>query len=184
MHSHVSRYHLDKHRLIEQKFHNHHDALTKVPNRAAYNERMEIEYRRWKRHGSSLCLAVLDVDHFKNINDNYGHAAGDKTLQVIAQNINRCLRATDFLSRWGGEEFVILFPQIPEKDLTKPLETIRRQIERIPFKFKDVKVTITVSIGASYFKMDDKIETVFDRADKALYEAKSTGRNRCIINQG
>jgi diguanylate cyclase len=173
-----------KHRLIEQKYHSHHDALTKVPNRAAYNERMEIEYRRWRRHGSSLCLAVLDVDHFKSINDNYGHAAGDKTLQVIAQNINRCLRATDFLSRWGGEEFVILFPQIPEQDLLKPMETIRRQIERIPFKFKDVKVTITVSIGAAYFREGDSIELVFDRADKALYEAKSTGRNRCIINQG
>jgi diguanylate cyclase len=173
-----------KHRLIEQKYHSHHDALTKVPNRTAYNERMEIEYRRWRRHGSSLCLAVLDVDHFKSINDNYGHAAGDKTLQVIAQNINRCLRATDFLSRWGGEEFVILFPQIPEQELLKPMETIRRHIERIPFKFKDVKVTITVSIGAAYFKEGDSIEAVFDRADKALYEAKSTGRNRCIINQG
>lgn len=173
-----------KHRLIEQKYHSHHDALTKVPNRTAYNERIEVEYRRWKRHGTSLCLAVLDVDRFKTINDNYGHAAGDKTLQVIAQNINRSLRATDFLSRWGGEEFVILFPQVPLADLDKPLEAIRKQIERIPFKFKDKKVTITVSIGASCFTEGDSIEAVFERADQGLYEAKSTGRNRCIINQG
>lgn len=173
-----------KHRLIEQKYQSHHDPLTQIPNRTAYNERMELEFRRWKRHKNHLCLAVIDVDHFKKINDNYGHSAGDKTLQVIAQNINRCLRSTDFIARWGGEEFVVLFPQTAISEIGKPLELIRKQVERIPFKFKEEKVTITVSVGAATFSENDEIETVFERADRALYEAKNTGRNRCIIKQG
>lgn len=170
-----------KHRLIEQKYHTHHDSLTQIPNRNAYNERIQTEYRRWKRHGSNLCMAVLDVDLFKNINDSYGHAAGDKTLQVIAQNISKCLRSTDFLARWGGEEFVVLFPDTRLQEINKPLETIRRQIERIPFKFKEKKVTITISIGASQFEPNDSIESVFEKADRGLYEAKNSGRNKIII---
>ncbi|MCC2614834.1 diguanylate cyclase [Aestuariibacter halophilus] len=172
-----------KHRLLEQKYHSHHDPLTQVPNRTAYNERMEMEFRRWQRHKGDLCLAVIDVDHFKGINDNYGHAAGDKTLQVIAQNISRCLRSTDFLARWGGEEFVIIFPNTPLQDVQKPLETIRRHIERIPFKFKEKKVTITVSIGSTYFRQGDDIASVFERADRLLYDAKNGGRNQCKIEE-
>lgn len=170
-----------KHRLIEQKYQSHHDPLTQIPNRIAYNERMDLEFRRWKRHQNNLCIALIDVDHFKKINDNYGHPAGDKTLQVIAQNIHRCLRSTDFLARWGGEEFVAIFPQTSLEELQKPLENIRAQIERIPFKFKEKKVSITVSIGASTFAPEDKIDDVFQRADNALYEAKNGGRNQCSL---
>lgn len=173
-----------KHRLIEQKYNSHHDPLTQIPNRTAYNERIEMEYKRWRRSGADLCLAVIDVDHFKRINDNYGHAGGDKTLQVLAQNISRCLRSTDFLARWGGEEFIVLFPQTPVEELDKPLQTIRRQIERIPFKFREQKVSITVSIGASNFVVGDNIDSVFERADQSLYQAKHAGRNRCVITQG
>lgn len=173
-----------KHRLIEQKYQSHHDPLTQIPNRTAYNERADLEFRRWKRHKNSLCIAVIDVDHFKKINDSYGHPAGDKTLQVIAQNIHRCLRSTDFLARWGGEEFVALFPQTSLEELKKPLETIRSQVERIPFKFKEKRVSITVSIGATMLLESDDINTAFERADKALYEAKNAGRNQCIAVQG
>lgn len=173
-----------KQRLLEQKYHSYRDSLTQVPNRTAYNERAELEFRRWKRHKYPLCLAVVDIDHFKKINDNFGHAAGDKTLQVIAQNISKCLRNTDFFARWGGEEFVVLLPQTPFEQVKKPLETIRKQIQKIPFKFKDRSVTITASIGATNFSDGDTIPSVFERADKALYEAKNNGRNRCIIIQG
>ncbi|BDX07641.1 GGDEF domain-containing protein [Planctobacterium marinum] len=173
-----------KQRLLEQKYHSYRDSLTQVPNRNAYNERVELEYRRWKRHKHPICLAVVDIDHFKKINDNFGHAAGDKTLQVIAQNISKCLRNTDFFARWGGEEFVVLLPQTPIAQVKKPLETIRKQIQKIPFKFKDRNVSITASIGATEFTQGDTIATAFERADKALYEAKNSGRNRCIIIQG
>lgn len=173
-----------KQKLLQQKYHSHHDPLTQIPNRYAYNDRVELEYRRWRRYGTDLSMALVDVDYFKSINDRYGHAGGDKTLQVIAQNISKCLRTTDFLARWGGEEFVILFPQTAVSELDNVLEKIRLQIEKIPFKFKEQAVTITVSIGAAGFNREDDVETVFERVDRTLYEAKNQGRNRYVINKG
>ena len=170
-----------KKRLIELKHRSNHDPLTKIPNRIAYNQRVEMEYRRWQRSKLPLSMAVIDIDHFKNINDTYGHAAGDKTLQVIAQTINKTLRTTDFLARWGGEEFVALFPDTNQERLETVLEKIRSKIESIPFRFRDKKVTITVSIGAAGFIPKDNIERVFDSADSNLYKAKKSGRNRCIL---
>ena len=170
-----------KNRLLEQKHRNQHDPLTQVPNRIAYNEKIEKEFARWKRDKKPLSMAVIDADHFKKINDNYGHAAGDKTLQVIAQHIQKSLRATDFMARWGGEEFVVVLPNSNADDLIQPLEKIRSKIEKLPFRFKNKNVTITVSIGATSFSEDDTIESAFERADSALYEAKHMGRNSCVI---
>lgn len=170
-----------KEKLKEQSHQNQIDPLTQVPNRRAYNERMQLEFRRWKRYKQGLCLAVIDIDHFKSINDNYGHAAGDKTLQVIAKSIAKSLRSTDFLARWGGEEFVVLLPDTELGNVERPLEDIRRHIENLPFKFKNKSVTITASIGATGFKAGENIEMVFERADAALYEAKNAGRNRCVV---
>jgi diguanylate cyclase (GGDEF)-like protein len=170
-----------KKRLAEQKHRSNRDPLTKLANRTAYEQRVEIEYLRWRRSKLPLSLAVLDIDHFKRINDTYGHAAGDKTLQVIAQAMDKIVRSTDFLSRWGGEEFVILFPDTDTAGLSVVLEKIRRKIQAIPFKFKDEKVTITISIGATYFNNNDSPGTVFERADENLYKAKNTGRNRCVL---
>ena len=170
-----------KKRLAEQKHRSNRDPLTKLANRTAYEQRVEIEYLRWRRSKLPLSLAVLDIDNFKRINDTYGHAAGDKTLQVIAQAMGEIVRSTDFLSRWGGEEFVILFPDTDTAGLSVVLEKIRRKIQAIPFKFKDEKVTITISIGATYFNDKDSPGTVFERADENLYKAKNTGRNRCIL---
>lgn len=173
-----------KQRLLQQKYRSHHDELTQVPNRSAYNDRAELEYRRWRRYGTALSLALVDVDHFKNINDSYGHAAGDKTLQVIAQQMSKSLRSTDFLARWGGEEFILLLPQTSKDELDAPLEKLREQIAKIPFKFKQQSVKITVSIGATSFLEGDDIQRVFERADKALFSAKTQGRNRCVIDKG
>jgi diguanylate cyclase (GGDEF)-like protein len=171
-----------KKRLVEQKQRNYRDELTNTPNRLAYNERVELEYARWKRYGNGLCLVVLDIDHFKRVNDNYGHAAGDKTLQVIAKNIASCLRSTDFLFRWGGEEFVLLFPQSDIKEIKTLIESISQRIEQIPFKFKEHNITMTVSIGATRFMSGDTIESVFERADQNLFKAKNSGRNKNIIS--
>jgi diguanylate cyclase (GGDEF)-like protein len=170
-----------KSRLAEQRLSSQKDALTQLPNRLAYNNKMDVEYRRWQRHATPLSMALVDVDFFKKINDTYGHAAGDKTLQVIARHISKYVRSTDFVSRWGGEEFVILLPHTTAEDLAAPLEQIRKKIEEIPFKFKQQQVTITVSIGASSFSQGDTIDSVFERVDSALYKAKNEGRNRCII---
>jgi diguanylate cyclase (GGDEF)-like protein len=170
-----------KKHLAEQKFKSLQDSLTKLPNRAAFDERMDLEFKRWKRYSYPLCLAVVDIDYFKRINDNYGHSAGDKTLKVIATALKKSLRTTDFIARFGGEEFVVLFPETQLPDMEKPLNKIRETIKRIPFKFKNKAVSICVSIGVTAFRVEDNSLQAFDRADAALYEAKNSGRDKVVI---
>ena len=142
---------------------------------------MDIEFKRWTRYGYQLCLAVVDIDFFKRINDSYGHSAGDKTLKVIATALKKSLRTTDFIARFGGEEFVILMPETKLGDMEVPLNKIRSIIKKIPFKFKGKDVTITISIGVTEFKEKDNSLQAFDRADAALYEAKNSGRDKVIL---
>ncbi|MCC5856270.1 MAG: diguanylate cyclase [Idiomarina sp.] len=170
-----------KEKLSEQKFKSLQDSLTRLPNRAAFEERLELEYKRWQRYDTPLAMAIADIDNFKSINDTYGHIAGDKTLQVIANMLKKSLRGTDFVARYGGEEFVIIFPQSELSALAEPLEKARKRIQSIPFKFKNNDISITISIGAAGFHGDDTISSVFERADAALYSAKKSGRNRVVI---
>ncbi|WP_432453869.1 MULTISPECIES: GGDEF domain-containing protein [unclassified Agarivorans] len=159
------------------------DSLTQVYNRAALDERLELEYKRWKRYGYNLGMAIIDIDHFKSINDQFGHMAGDKALKVIARALQNSLRDTDFLARFGGEEFVLLMPNISPDAVMVPLDNIREQIKTLPFRFKEKQVSITVSIGATLFKDSDKPLDAFERADQALYESKSSGRDKVnLIN--
>lgn len=156
------------------------DALTGVANRLAYNERIETEIARNKRYQSPLTLMVWDVDKFKSVNDTYGHAAGDKVLKVIARLLSDNIRETDFIARFGGEEFVIL---MPETDITaaEPVaEKLRATIEDSEFHFRGKRVVITASCGIAEIKHNETEEQLFQRADDALYKAKETGRNRCI----
>jgi diguanylate cyclase (GGDEF)-like protein len=171
-----------KHRLVEQEQRNYRDELTNIPNRLAYNAQINVEYARWQRHGKDLCMVILDLDHFKQVNDNFGHAAGDKTLQVVAKCIANCLRSTDFLFRWGGEEFVLLLTQSDINEINRLLERIRQQIEQIPFKHKGKTITVTVSIGATSFKTGDTVESAFERADENLFKAKNSGRNKSVVS--
>ena len=170
-----------KKRLTIQKHKLFLDSLTQVHNRAALDERLEQEYKRWLRYRTPLCMAIIDIDHFKNINDNYGHMAGDKALKVVAKALQSALRDTDFIARFGGEEFVVLLPNINPDKFQKPLETLRQTIKSIPFRFRDAKVEITISIGATLFKDGDNPSDVFERADKALYHAKNTGRDQVTL---
>ncbi|MHC9244803.1 GGDEF domain-containing protein [Aeromonas jandaei] len=170
-----------KKRLTIQKHKLFLDSLTQVHNRAALDERLEQEYKRWLRYRTPLCMAIIDIDHFKNINDNYGHMAGDKALKVVAKALQSALRDTDFIARFGGEEFVVLLPNINPDKFQKPLETLRQTIKSIPFRFRDAKVEITISIGATLFKEGDNPSDVFERADKALYHSKHTGRDQVTL---
>ena len=172
-----------KKRLAEQKFRSLQDSLTELPNRAAFDERYELEIKRWKRSGKPLSIVLGDVDHFKHINDNYGHSAGDKTLKVIARALKQSLRDTDFIARYGGEEFILLFPETALEDLTVPLNNVREKIKRIPFKFKDTNVPITISFGATELRSTDSNREAFDRADAALYDAKRNGRDKVILTK-
>ena len=156
------------------------DKLTGVYNRVAYEERIEQEYLRWKRYKKPLVFMVFDIDHFKSINDNYGHKAGDKALRLIAQTLQKNLRSTDFLARYGGEEFVALMPETELADAMKVANKLREAIAAVKFNYQERDVDITVSCGAAYFQRDDTVESVFQRADKALYQAKDNGRNQCF----
>ncbi len=171
-----------KKRMAQQKHKLLLDSLTQVFNRAAFDERLELEYKRWLRYQTPLCLAIIDIDHFKSVNDRFGHLAGDKALKVIARAMSRTLRETDFIARYGGEEFVILLPGVDESSCMTPLEKIKSVVKNIPFRFKDDKVEITISIGVTLFRSGDSSMDVFERADQALYEAKNGGRNRIIYH--
>ncbi|QKZ02345.1 GGDEF domain-containing protein [Pseudomonas eucalypticola] len=156
------------------------DPLTGLANRAAWSERLEQAVVQREADGSELLLAMLDLDHFKSINDSYGHLAGDKVLKIIANELRKRLRPTDFLARFGGEEFVLLIPATPLADAVRLVETLRAAVEACPFHFKGQRVTITLSIGLAAFRGSERSELVLKRADDALYRAKDAGRNRVI----
>lgn len=170
-------------KLAEQILSNQTDPLTRLPNRQAYNERVNRECRRAENTGNALSIAIIDIDFFKSINDKFGHAAGDKTLQVIARHIRNSLEKRDFCARWGGEEFVLLLPETGLAELADRLETIRANLMQLPFKFKQEKITITASFGATVFVPGESPDVMFERADKLLYQAKHNGRNRVEIAQ-
>ena len=169
-------------KLLEQRQLSMRDSLTQLPNRAALDERLASEFRRSQHAGRNLWVVVADIDYFKRINDNYGHIAGDKTLQVIATALSRTLRESEFVARFGGEEFVILVPKLKESELRGMLNRVREKIKNIPFKFKREQVRITISLGAAQVSGDDEDElATFARADAALFEAKRLGRDQVVI---
>jgi diguanylate cyclase len=156
------------------------DAVTGLPNRLAYEERMQQEFARWKRFSDPLTMLVWDVDDFKSINDRFGHQAGDKALRVIAQSLSARLRETDFIARFGGEEFVCLLCGTQGEGARQVAEEMRRSVEENGFHSAGKPVRVTISCGIASFADGDEVDTVFSRADKALYQAKSQGKNRCV----
>ncbi|UII71677.1 diguanylate cyclase [Pseudomonas sp. HN11] len=154
------------------------DPLTGLSNRAAWSERLDQEVNAWHQRGNSLSLAMLDLDHFKRINDGYGHLAGDKVLKIIANVLRKRLRPTDFIARFGGEEFVLLMPNSSLTDALAAGEVLRAAIEACPFHFKGEPVTITVSMGVAQFQPGERSDMALKRADEALYRAKAAGRNQ------
>ncbi|MFO7703785.1 MAG: GGDEF domain-containing protein [Halopseudomonas sp.] len=157
------------------------DSLTGMANRAGLQKRMDEEFERWQRYGGELLMAVLDVDHFKLVNDRFGHLAGDKVLRLIAQQLSRRLRKCDFIGRFGGEEFVLLLPGTTQEQAFTVLESLRQGIEQSPFHFKTERVTISVSVGYTAFRSADTLDEVFGRADRAMYQAKERGRNQIVL---
>jgi diguanylate cyclase len=156
------------------------DALTGIANRLAYDERMAGDFRRWKRHRLPMTLAAWDIDHFKAINDRYGHSAGDKVLQIIARHLAGSVRATDFVARYGGEEFVMILDGAPLHEAVRMADKWRAGIAALGFHGSGVPVVISLSCGLTEIAEGDTPERAFERADKLLYEAKQAGRNCCI----
>ncbi len=159
------------------------DQLTGAYNRRAYDRRMEEEMARFSRYGTLFSLLLMDADKFKLINDNYGHAIGDKCLQEIIKRSIPLLRKNDMLARYGGEEFVVIMPETDSEGAREAAEKIRKTIEKIEFIYKKDKVKVTVSIGVTQSKEGDKNhQQIFERADVAVYKAKEQGRNRVLID--
>ena len=159
------------------------DPLTGVNNRCAFDKALKREMDLARRYGTPFCILIADIDHFKKINDSFGHLYGDCVLREVAQRIENCIRSTDILFRYGGEEFAILLSNTPVSGAQLTAERIRREVSKLGNQEK-INDTVTVSIGGSELQSTDTPQTIFSRADKALYEAKNEGRNRVYINSG
>ncbi len=158
------------------------DPLTGVYNRRAYEKRLREELQRFLRHKHSFSVLLLDVDHFKSINDRYGHAVGDLCLKEIIKRVRPLLRKSDFLARFGGEEFVTLLPETGQEGAVEVAEKLRQCIEKTDFLHRGESVGVTISIGVTQAESTDlKPDSLFIRVDKALYQAKEEGRNRIAV---
>ncbi|HOP62067.1 MAG TPA: diguanylate cyclase [Spirochaetota bacterium] len=155
------------------------DELTRLANRRYFMERFNSEFDRVKRYESKFSLLMIDIDHFKNINDTFGHKAGDKALQEAATIMKKSLRSSDIIGRVGGEEFSVL---LPETDINSALyiaERLRNKVEKSTIDHEDVKISITISIGTTQSDAGDhSVDDIIIRADKAMYNAKNEGRNK------
>lgn len=156
------------------------DTLTGISNRLAYNEKIKQEFARWQRYAQPLSICIIDVDKFKGVNDGYGHKAGDRVLKTIAEVCATKTRKMDFIARYGGEEFVLVLPQTRLDKAMVVAENLRQEIEKCKFHYDRKTVPITVSCGLAQMREGDTTESVFERADKALYAAKDRGRNCCL----
>ncbi len=160
-----------------------YDALTSLYNHQFFYTKLENEISRAKRYNSLISLILIDIDYFKDVNDTYGHIAGDMILRELGQRLKKRARTTDYVCRYGGEEFTIILVETSINLAKSIAEELRLIIEEKPFLIKDgQQVTITVSIGVSHYTEDAKDAlTIFENADKALYEAKNSGRNRVCV---
>ncbi|EHJ46944.1 diguanylate cyclase with GAF sensor [Solidesulfovibrio carbinoliphilus subsp. oakridgensis] len=163
-----------------------HDGLTRIHNRRAFDERLVEELRRHQRYHHPMSLLMLDIDHFKGINDTYGHLVGDHVLREVGRLMTETLRSTDFTARYGGEEFVIILPQTAEEQSRVLAERLRGLIADARFVHDGHPFSITVSIGAATLLPGalSKRKDLLDKADKALYQAKTLGRNQVCTALG
>jgi len=155
------------------------DELTGLPNRRAFLRRIEDEVARVQRYGFPLSLALIDLDHFKQINDKYGHAGGDEVLQIYSKNILSIFRHHDLVARYGGEEFAVLLPNTDAEGSLRALSKVKSRASETRWQANGGMVTVpSFSAGVSLYKPGETASAFIERADKALYGAKQLGRNR------
>jgi diguanylate cyclase len=158
----------------------HQDYLTGALNRRGMYEALEREFNRADRHNTTLCIAMLDIDHFKKLNDTLGHATGDQALTHLVRVLKDVLRPTDVLARYGGEEFIIILPATPQDEAVKAIVRVQRELTKNFFMNNNERVLITFSAGVAERIPGESPEALIPRADVALYQAKNSGRNRVI----
>ena len=155
------------------------DVLTGLANRRAFDEAAQLEVQRAQRYGTPLALVLTDLDHFKSINDSYGHHSGDEVLRKFARILTTSVRNVDVVGRWGGEEFVILMPDTGLVEAVQAAERMRQAIAATPIRLGDVECNCAASFGVAAFQRGTPdLDALLSRADTALYRAKETGRNR------
>lgn len=163
------------------------DCLTGLLNRGAFMERMETELNRSKRQKQSLGIIILDLDHFKNVNDSYGHQSGDRVLQEISRSITKACRTYDLIGRYGGEEFIVCLPGANIGVAALTAERIRQAIEKdsifLPELMKYISITASCGVSSLPEGSDESLDFLISQADNALYQAKNDGRNRICMSQ-
>ncbi|MDD2832865.1 MAG: GGDEF domain-containing protein [Methylotenera sp.] len=158
----------------------HQDYLTGALNRRGMDEAIAREFGRADRHNTMLCIAMLDIDHFKKLNDTLGHATGDEALTHLVRVLKDVLRTTDVLARYGGEEFIIILPDTPQDEAVKVITRVQRELTKNFFMHNNERVLITFSAGVAERIAGETPEQIIPRADAALYQAKHSGRNQVI----
>lgn len=172
----------DKEKLVKDlEIMAHTDGLTGINNRTRFFSVAEHEFNGSMRYGQALSIIMIDIDHFKKLNDTFGHAAGDQVLKQTATEISRNLRKADIPARYGGEEFIVMLPRSPIAQACHVAERIRESVKTLAIEYNCQILELTISLGVSEMNSQDKdISQVIERADRCLYEAKKKGRNMVI----
>lgn len=156
------------------------DGLTGLPNRRRFMEVLSAEIPRARRHRRDLALVMMDIDHFKSVNDSLGHLAGDHVLRELANVVSLQVRQGEVFARYGGEEFVLLLPETNGEQARQTAERVRAKVESCTFQFADRRIPVTVSMGIGAFQGDMDEQALIEAADRNLYKAKELGRNRVV----
>jgi len=157
------------------------DALTDILNRRCFMELGLMQIERSLRTGDECFIIIFDLDYFKSVNDNYGHLAGDKVLREISQRVKKAIRPYDLFGRYGGEEFIMLVPDVDKTGVLNMAERIRLDVCKTPVEFEGKKISISASFGIAYAAPMNDMRTAIQYADEALYRAKKEGRNRVVF---
>jgi len=160
-----------------------YDALTGIANRRYTEMSLETRLEELRRYNWSFAVMFMDVDNFKNLNDNYGHSVGDRALKMIGSTMMNSLRSFDIIGRWGGEEFVVILVNVPDDELFKIADRFRCLVEnsRLPLE-NDETLSVTVSAGVTAAHIGETVQTLIDRADKLMYQSKQRGKNLVSID--
>lgn len=159
------------------------DVLTGLYNRRHMEERLNEEYQVFLRSGQAFSIMIADIDDFKQVNDNYGHDVGDRVLKTLSNTLRNSIREYDVIARWGGEEFLLLFPKLEGLASMQRAEVIRQAVENDIHIYNDDVLNITITIGLAIIEKDETIEELIKRADNALYEGKNAGKNKVVLGQ-